>query len=130
VQALFRRGLLLLQGRPLFAKSRRRRNDVAMRRQTEVLLTLIGLIAVPSAVVMVHFAGMPVQPAHPAMARVVAIKAWESKFGAYLDTIDVRNATGNGDFSMQFNQVHCRVGDLVPVQQQGVTLMPVAKTCR
>jgi hypothetical protein len=97
---------------------------------TIMLVALLGLIAVAALPVVVHFWRVPLQPAHPAMARVVAIAAHESKFGAYRDTIDVRNATGTGDFSMQFDQVHCRVGDLVPVQQQGVTLTPVAKTCR
>jgi hypothetical protein len=97
---------------------------------TIVLLAVVGLIAVAALPVVAHFWRMPLQAAHPAMARVVAIAAHEGKFGAYFDTIDVRNATGTGGFSMPFNRVHCHVGDLVPVQQQGVTLTPVAKTCR
>ena len=31
---------------------------------------------------------------------------------------------------MKFSEVHCHVGNLVPVKQQGVTLTRVAKTCR
>jgi purine nucleoside permease len=100
------------------------------RLSTILLVALPGLIALAALPVVVHFWRMPVQPAHPAMARVVAIAAHESKFGAYLDTIDVRNATGTGGFSMKFSEVHCHVGDLVPVKQQGVTLTRVAKTCR
>jgi len=101
-----------------------------MRRWTEVLLSLIGLIAVPASVAIFHFAALPVQPAHPAMARVVAIGAWEGKFRADLDHIVVRNAHGTGQFSMHDADVRCRVGDQVPVQQQGVTLTRAARTCR
>ena len=101
-----------------------------MRGSTEVLLTVIGLIAVPSSVVMFQFAGQPVQPVHPATARVVAIKPSDSYFHPYRDTIVVRNARGTGEFSMQDGDVHCVVGDQVPVRQQGITLTRVAKTCR
>jgi hypothetical protein len=97
---------------------------------TILLVALSGLIVLAVLPVVVHFWRIPPQPAHPAIARVVAIAAHEGKFGANFDTIDVRNATGTGGFSMKFNEVHCHVGDLVPVKQQGVTLTRVAKTCR
>lgn len=101
-----------------------------MRRRTEVLLTLTGSIAVPSAVLVAHFAALPPQPKHPAMARVVAIGAWEGKFRADMDHIVVRNAHATGQFSMPDADVRCRVGDEVPVEQQGVTLTRAARTCR
>ena len=101
-----------------------------MRTRTELLLSLVGLIAVPSSVLVAHFAAMPVQPKHRATARVVAIAAWEAKFRASRNTIVVRNAHGTGEFSMPFNEVRCNVGDEVPVEQQGVTLTRAAKTCR
>jgi hypothetical protein len=47
-----------------------------------------------------------------------------------LDHIVVRNAHGTGQFSMHDADVRCRVGDQVPVQQQGVTLTRAARTCR
>ena len=101
-----------------------------MRRSTEVLLTLAGLVAVPSAVVVFHCAGMPEQPAHAAMARVVALAAREGRLYADRDTIVIRNGHGTGQFSRRDADVRCHVGDLVPVEQRGVTLRPVAKTCR
>lgn len=101
-----------------------------MRRSTEALLTLVGVVAVPLVVVVFHFAGMPVQPAHAATARVVAIAARGGKLFADRDTIVIRNDHGTGQFSRRFADVHCHVGDLVPVEQRGVTLAPVAKTCR
>ena len=116
--------------RAAFAKSRGSNDHDAMRRQTEILLSLIGVIAVPSSVLMFHFSGMPLQPAHPATARVFAIKAWDARFRAGRDYIVVRNAHGTGQFSMPDADVRCQVGDQVPVQQQGVTLTRVARTCR
>ena len=101
-----------------------------MRPQTEVLLTAIGLIAVPSGVVLFHFWGMPPQPVHPAMARVVAIAAHDSRLHFDRDHIVIRNAHGTGQFSMPDADVRCHVGDEVPVLQQGVTLTRAAKTCR
>jgi hypothetical protein len=101
-----------------------------MRTRTEALLTLLGLIAVPSGVVMFEFAGMPEQPAHPAMARVVAIKPSDSKFHADRDYIVVRNARGTGEFSMYDGELRCRVGDEVPVEQRGITLTRTPRTCR
>jgi len=97
---------------------------------TIALIALLGLMIAASLPVVLEFWRMPAQPVHPAMARVVAIAAHEGKFGAPVDTIVLRNATGAGDFSMRFDQLHCRVGDVVPVKQQGVTLLPVPKTCR
>ena len=94
------------------------------------MATLIGLIAVPAIVLVFHFARMPVQPVHPAMARVVAIAAVEGRFYADRDTIVIRNAHGTGGFRMRDAEVRCHVGDLVPAEQQGVTLRRVAQTCR
>ena len=113
-----------------FAKARPVHNHGAMRTRTEALLTLIGLIAVPSGVVMFEFAGLPEQPAHPAMAWVVAIKPSDSKLHAERDYVFVRNARGTGEFSMHDHEVRCMVGDEVPVQQRGVTLTRTPKTCR
>ena len=101
-----------------------------MRRTTEVLLTLVGLVAVPSAAVVFHFAAMPEQPKRPSTARVVAIVPWEGKLRADLDHIVVRNAHGTGQFTMHDAEVRCRVGDQVPVEQQGATLTRSARTCR
>jgi hypothetical protein len=64
------------------------------------------------------------------MARVVAIKGWEGKIYAGKDWIVVRNAHSTGQFSMWNGEVRCKVGDEVPVQQQGITLSRTPKTCR
>jgi len=101
-----------------------------MRTRTELLLSLAGLIAVPSSVLVAHFAAMPVQPKRPATARVVAIKGREGRLYEYRDYVVVRNAHGTGQFSMNDGDVRCHVGDVVPVEQQGVTLTRAAKTCR
>ena len=101
-----------------------------MRRRNEVLAVLIGLIATPSLLVAYHFSKMPLQPVHPAMARVVAIAPWGGKFHADRDTIVIRNAHGTGELILREGEVRCRVGDVVPVEQQGVSLRPVARTCR
>lgn len=101
-----------------------------VRVRTAILATLIGLMAVPSIVLIIHFGEMPLQPVRPAMARVVAIRGWEGRLRADRDTIVIRNAHGTGQFSMRDVEVRCKVGDQVPVEQQGVTLRRVAKTCR
>jgi hypothetical protein len=101
-----------------------------MRRSTEVLLTMCGLVAVPLGVLVFNFAGLPEQPPHPALARVVAINPHDSRIHADRDTIVVRNAHGTGEFSMHDAEVRCVVGDQVPVEQRGLTLTPTSKTCR
>ena len=123
-----RRGLGLPA--PQIAKSSRRAHDAAVRKWLEALLSVIGLAAVPSLVLLFDYAKMPPQPEHPATARVVAIVAWEAKFRVALDTVSVRNAGGTGQFSIREADVRCHVGDIVPVEQQGVTLTPAAGTCR
>lgn len=83
------------------------------------------------AAVIWHVAKLPIQPAHPAIARVVAIRPWEAgRFYYDRDEIVLRNAHGVGQFSMRDNQVSCKVGDEVSVEQRGVTLVPVASTCK
>lgn len=101
-----------------------------MRTRDEVLLAVIGLVALPSIVLILEFAKLPPQPVHPVTARVIAITPAVSKFRAGRDTIIVRNANGTGQFTMPDDDVRCSVGDMVPVQQQGITLARVAKTCR
>jgi hypothetical protein len=101
-----------------------------MRRSTEVLLTLAGLVAVPSAALLFHFSGMPVQPRHTATARVVAISPHDGRLYANRDYIVVRSPRGTGQFSMRDDEVRCHVGDIVPVDQQGITLTRNARTCR
>ena len=103
---------------------------MAFRRIDAMLVGLAAIIAVPSALLVAHFATMPVQPKHPAMARVFAISANEGKFHANLDYIVVRNATGTGQFRMLDDEVRCRVGDQVPVEQQGIVLTRTGRTCR
>lgn len=101
-----------------------------MRTQTEILATLLGMIAVPSSVLIVEFAGMPEQPKRPATATVTAIVPHGGRLRPNLDEIVVRNAHGTGQFTMPNADVRCRVGDQVPVQQQGVTITRAAGTCR
>ena len=101
-----------------------------MSRGAEFLGTVLGLVVVALAVVAFQFSRLPLQPRHPAMARVVAIAAWEGKLYAYNDNIVVRNAHGTGQFTMRDVDVRCHVGDIVPVQQQGITLTRAAGTCR
>jgi hypothetical protein len=100
-----------------------------MRARMEILGTLIGLVAVPSIVLIYQFAPMPPQPAHAAVARVVAITPWGKLYNER-DSIVVRNARGTGQFSMRAAEIRCHVGDRVPVRQQGITLTRVARTCR
>lgn len=100
-----------------------------MRARDGALLAVIGVVAVPCIALMVEFASVPPLPMHPATARVVAIAPSDSKYHAGRDTIVVRNANGTGQFTMGDVDVHCAVGDLVPVTQQGITLGRVAKTC-
>ena len=94
-----------------------------MRRASEVLLTMCGILVF-------NFAGLPDQPSHPALARVVAINPRDTRFYADRDTIVVRNAHGTGEFSMRDAEVRCVVGDQVPVEQRGLTLTRTQKTCR
>ena len=93
-------------------------------------MAVIGLIAVPSSVLVYQFAGLPRQPKHAAMARVVAITAGEGRFDAHIDHIGIRNDHGIGQFSMPAAEDRCQVGDMVPVEQRGVTLLRSPKTCR
>jgi len=101
-----------------------------MRKRTGILLGAIGLICAPLGVLAFEFAGMPEQPARPAMARVVAIKAAEGKWSTDRDTVVVRNAHGTGSFNIWEGQLRCHVGDLVSVEQRGTTLRALPKTCR
>jgi len=112
-----------------FAKPDRARDDMAMRRPG-VTPTLLGLAAAMLVGLGVQVARSPLEPAHPNTARVVAITPHVSRFHGNLDFVDLRNAGGVGQFSMPDAEVRCDVGDLVPVEQRGTTLSPVAKTCR
>lgn len=80
------------------------------------------------AFVVWDFSGQSIQPVHAAMARVVAIAPTLGR--SPRQTIIVRNAHGVGRISMLVGDFHCRVGDIVPVQQSGIRLTGVAKTCR
>jgi len=99
-------------------------------RRPGVLLILLGLAAAMLLVIGLRVERLPLQPVHPAMARVVAVTAHVGRFHGDLDFVDLRNARGVGQFSMRDAELRCHVGDLVPVEQRGTTLRPVAKTCR
>ena len=97
--------------------------------RTAILLTL-GFAGAVLLVLAWQVERWPEQPAHSAMAKVVAIAPHEGRFYNDRDTIVVRNAHGTGQFTMRDDDVRCHVGDAVPVEQRGITLMRVAKTCR
>jgi hypothetical protein len=99
-------------------------------RRPGVPLTLLGLAAAMLVGLGAQVARSPLQPAHPDMAKVVAITAHVGRFHGDLDFVDLHNARGVGQFSMPDSEVRCDVGDLVPVEQRGTTLSPAAKTCR
>ncbi|MGN6590682.1 MAG: hypothetical protein ACTHKE_10360 [Sphingomicrobium sp.] len=101
-----------------------------MRARTAILIGLASLIVLPSAEMLYHFSKLPVQPKHPAIARVVVISPHDGRYDTEWDYIVVRNASGTGQFSMRHSEITCSVGDEVPVDQQGITLKRAAKTCR
>ena len=99
-----------------------------MRGTTYLLLGVVGVPVAFTAFVLWDFSGMPLQPEHAAMARVVAIAPTIGR--SPRQTIIVRNAHGVGRISMLMGDIHCSVGDQVPVKQRGVTLTRAAGTCR
>jgi len=95
------------------------------------LLIACGVVALCLAAFGIwRIAQLPVQPTHPARARVVAIAPNEGHFHVDRNFVFVRNKTGFGQFSIVDSELHCRVGDEVTVQQQGVTLTRLPSTCR
>jgi len=93
-------------------------------------LGLIGLVA--CALLIWRTADLPLQPAHVAMARVIAVTPGVgSGAGRQPHTyIVVRNAHGTGQFALFDPEVRCEVGQDVKVQQEGITLTPLPTTCR
>jgi hypothetical protein len=73
---------------------------------------------------------LPLQPARTAMARVTDITPSCFRCDPQKDEIFVRNERGFGGFGMFDSEVRCRVGDEVPVRQQGTDLTPLPNTCR
>ena len=100
-----------------------------MRGRDGALIAVIGAIALPCAALIYHVASLPLQPIHAATARVVAIAPPVSKY-SNRETVVVRNAHGTGQFTIALDDARCNVGDVVPVQQQGITLTRAATTCR
>lgn len=66
---------------------------------------------------------------HPAQARVTAIADHDGKLFPG-EEVAFRNASGTGQAHLGGAVVRCHVGDVVPVEQSGVTLRPVVATCR
>ena len=92
----------------------------------------IGLLALAAGALLVwRVAELPLQQAHVATARVIAIALVGSGTArpprAY---IVVRNAHGTGQFALPDPEVRCEVGQDVRVQQQGITLTPLPTTCK
>ncbi len=102
-----------------------------MRRTWYIVLGVVLLVLVAvSAPVFWTFWGRPARPAFETTARVVAIVGSNSRFHPDRFTIVVRNARGTGEFSMNDGDIRCHVGDAVAVEQRGVVLMRIARTCR
>lgn len=97
--------------------------SVALSGFVLILLTMCGLVVW-------RFAGLPLQPARAATARVAAIVPEDSRFHANVDRIYLRNSHGEGHFALSFSDNHCRVGDEVRVEQRGSTLAPLPETCK
>lgn len=91
---------------------------------------IAGVLLALAAVGIWRVSRLPAQPPHRAFARVVQIKANDSRLRFGLDWIYVRNDHGFGQFSMPDADVKCEVGDEVPVLQRGAAFYPVAETCR
>lgn len=94
------------------------------------LVLVVLLVAVALGVAVWQISRQPPLPPHPAIARVVAIAPVESRWYANRDRIVVRSAHGTGQFEMIHSDVRCDVGDEVPVEQRGITLTRLPKTCR
>jgi hypothetical protein len=91
-------------------------------------IVLVAVIGVPSAWLVWKFHGLPLQPIHPAKARVVAIAP---TFGrSPRQWIIIRNAHGTGSVSVPIGDNHCSIGDVVTVNQRGTTLSPQPTNCR
>jgi hypothetical protein len=94
-------------------------------------LILTGLIVCSAfALAIWRISDLPLQPARQSVARVVAIVPGEGRLRANRDRIVVRTAHGTGQFEMPHSDIRCDVGDEVPVEQQGITLTRLPKTCR
>jgi hypothetical protein len=88
------------------------------------------LLLVACSFVVWRFAQLPLQPAHPAVARVVAIVPVTPRLYADRDQVFMRNGSGTGYFSLRAAEDRCRVGEWVKVEQRGTALKPLATTCR
>jgi hypothetical protein len=91
-----------------------------------VAIVLLGVGAFEIRRVSQH----PPQQPHRTVARVEAVKAMDSKVRFSGDWVYVRNEHAFGVFSMLDADVHCEVGDEVPVLQQGASLSRLPETCR
>lgn len=100
-------------------------------RRLESISTFLGLGLLAAAALFIwHFAQLPLQPAHVAMARVSAISAHESRLFINRDHIYLRNQRGFGQFTLNYSEDRCHVGDQVKVLQRGSALSPLPRTCR
>lgn len=100
-------------------------------RMTIIVAAAIGILLCAAAGwVIWRFAGLPEQPAHAAVARVIAITPDPSRFHQDRETIVIRNERGTGEFEMRIAEARCDVGDRVEVRQRGTTLTRGPSTCR
>jgi hypothetical protein len=117
-----------------FDEGGKQRSMVRRRTKSERRFAFAAIIGscgvVPLALVAWRVSTLPEQPALLARARVVAITPAAGRLYADRDDIDLRNQHGFGHFRRRNNQVRCKVGDEVDVEQRGITLTPVASTCK
>ena len=93
----------------------------------------LGLLALVTIALLIwRIAELHLQPAHVAMARVIAVAPGVGSGTGRppLTYIVIRNAHGTGQFVLSQPEVRCEVGQDVEVQQRGITLTPLPTTCR
>ena len=102
-------------------------------RRNQATFVGLGLIALAACAVLIwRLAGLHLQPAHVAMARVISISPGVGSGAGRqpLTYIVIRNVHGTGQFVLSQPEVRCEVGQEVEVQQRGITLTPLPTTCR
>jgi hypothetical protein len=73
---------------------------------------------------------LPLQPVRRAAATVVAIVPTQGRFQVDREIIILRSNEGAGQFVLRDYEIRCHVGEIVPVQERGITLTPLPETCK
>jgi hypothetical protein len=101
-----------------------------IRRMKAALIGLGLVVFLASGLLIYRIAQLPLQPAHVALARVIAVELSSGGGRSPNTYIVVRNARGTGQFVLLQSEVRCEVSQDVMVQQRGITLTPLPTTCK